>query len=61
MGDDGVGGAAFGGVGRAFRPAPRLTDDSMVFFQTFELRAQFPCPVPVTVRRRDALNFKPGP
>ena len=31
-GDEGVGGVAFG-VGRAFRPAPRLTDDSMVFFR----------------------------
>ena len=28
--DQGVGGAAFGGVGRVFRPAPRLTDESMI-------------------------------
>ena len=29
-GDEGVGGAAFGGAGRVFRPAPRLTDESMI-------------------------------
>ena len=28
-GDEGVGGAAFGAVGRVFKPWPRLTDDSM--------------------------------
>ena len=26
-------GAPFGGVGRVFRPVPRLTDDSMIFFR----------------------------
>ena len=32
LGDEGVGAAAapFGGVGRVFRPWPRLTDDSMI-------------------------------